>query len=176
MTSEIRQDIDLLVKVLGAVGLIASIVWSVVQYMDTVDRQITERKQEFEKEIAEMQREARKPFLERQLALYIEAAQMASRIATSTDVQERDAAIARFRELYWGDLAVVEDAKVAASMVAFRNELERALERRPHEPLVGTGLERAAIAIAHACRDSIQKSWDVELGDIGAELRGDGID
>lgn len=174
MASDIRQYVDLLVKALGAAGVVASIVWSVVQYKDTVERQITERNANFETEMAQMRREARMPFLERQLDLYIEAAQVASRIATTSDVEERDVAIARFRELYWGDLAVVEDAEVAAAMVEFRNRLERALASREREPFAGAGLERAAIAIAHACRDSIQKSWDVQLGDVAEALRARG--
>ena len=57
----------------------------------------------------------RNKFLERQTDLYFEAAGLASRIATNTSERAVEEASLRFNEIYWGELAVVEDSIVERS-------------------------------------------------------------
>jgi hypothetical protein len=94
------------IKVLSILGAVATFAWGVFQYDQT------------QKQQAETRRiEATKPFLERQLALYTEATQIASTIATTNDKSKRESALERFWALYWGELALVEDAFVEGAMV-----------------------------------------------------------
>src|SRR6185503_15691410 len=94
-----------------------------------------------------------KPFLERQFKLYNEASQVASIIATSDDKAEVKKATKRFWELYYGELALVENKKVEDAMIALGKAIEAESDR---EELKGRSLE-----LAHACRYSLDKSWGI---------------
>ncbi|SFH65521.1 hypothetical protein [Albimonas pacifica] len=99
---------------------------------------------------------ARRPFLERQMTLCFEASRLAAQLATSPDAAARAKAGARFEELYWGELAIVEDAPVEQAMVAFRRKWTAG-----EDP---TALRVPALTIAHRCRELVLSSWDIDLG------------
>ena len=89
-----------------------------------------------------------------------EATQAAAVLATTTDEAELTAARNRFWALYWGELAMVENGGVSAeaggvesAMVAYGRCLKQACEQ--------TELQRLALNLAHACRDSLAVSWGV---------------
>jgi hypothetical protein len=104
---------------------------------------------------------ARRPFLDLQLKLYQEATKTASILATSADPKELQAAEARFWQLYWGELGLVENGGITSenggvegAMVRFGDEfLKRAQDR--------SLLARLALDLAHTCRNSLAQSWDV---------------
>lgn len=98
--------------------------------------------------------EATKPFLEKQLSLYIEATQVAAKLATSQNEDEIESAKKRFLTLFWGELALVEDEAVETAMV----KLKQAMDNNSK----GHQLEQLSLALAHACRDSLAISWKVE--------------
>ena len=101
----------------------------------------------------------RNKFLERQTDLYFEASGLASRIATNTSEQDVQEAIVRFNEIYWGELAVVEDSIVEPAMVDFKRLLERGdCSKRD--------LKLSALKLSRALRDSLNKSWKAELSEI----------
>lgn len=101
----------------------------------------------------------RNKFLERQTDLYFEASGLASRIATNTSEQDVQEAIVRFNEIYWGELAVVEDSIVEPAMVDFKRLLER-------EDCSKRDLKLCALKLSRALRDSLNKSWKAELSEI----------
>jgi hypothetical protein len=103
-------------------------------------------------------RDTKKPFFEKQLTLYFEAAEAAATL--SNHEVESDSwrkARARFHELYWGPLGVVEDRRVAQAMVDFRSALER-------DPRQQQALRPLSLGLAHALRASIEEHWGVSLG------------
>jgi len=101
----------------------------------------------------------RNKFLERQTDLYFEAASLASRIATNTSKQDIQEATVRFNEIYWGELAVVEDSIVEPAMVDFKRLLESGdCSKRE--------LKLSALKLSRALRDSLNKSWKAELSEI----------
>src|SRR2546425_3616720 len=59
---------------------------------------------------------ARAPFLDRQLKLYEEAIETAAILATSADADQLQKAEVRFWELYWGELAMVENGGVKSKV------------------------------------------------------------
>jgi hypothetical protein len=77
----------------------------------------------------------KRPFLEQQLAISIEATDTVARLATETDPEEWDKARQAFWRLYWGRLALVEDRGVEARMVQFGRK--RARLQSPAILLVG---------------------------------------
>jgi len=96
--------------------------------------------------------ESTRPFLEKQLALYGEAALVCARLSTEPADEK---ALARFWELYWGELALVENDDVESAMVSFKN----ALTITPDDE---SSLRECALNLAKACRVSLARSWGVE--------------
>ena len=100
-------------------------------------------------------RESRKPFLERQLALYFEATRAASQLATLRAGAQRDRARQRFWELYWGELGLVEDDEVAKAMRDFGDALIQVEQGKATRD----ALFQLALTLAHRCRASLQSGW-----------------
>jgi hypothetical protein len=120
-------------------------------------------------------RELAKPFNDAQLALCKEASDTAAALASPTSLQQVGArgpadkiegsggiARARFEQLFWGSLAIVENQDVASKMVEFRNLVLKS-ESDPNQPVARGALQQAAIRIAHACRDLVSKTWQLKL-------------
>jgi hypothetical protein len=76
---------------------------------------------------------------------YAEAARVCARIASAHDGAD---AVARFWELYWGELALVENREVEAEMVRFGQALQYMPEDRSE-------LRHRALELAAACRASL---------------------
>jgi hypothetical protein len=88
-------DIEKTLKWIGAVVALGGLALGVVNYLATVRRDVETRNLE-----------ARKQYLTRQLDLYTEATRSAAKIATAKPGSPDHAkALARFWELYWGELA-----------------------------------------------------------------------
>jgi hypothetical protein len=111
--------------------------------------------------------EARKPFLEKQMALCFDASDAAATLATTSDTTRWRASNERFWTLYWGPLSVVERplaageiGPVEAAMVDFGNKL-KPLQGSPTLPL--SALQTSSLNLAHACRGLIFDSWEIEL-------------
>jgi hypothetical protein len=100
-------------------------------------------------------RDSRKPFLERQLALYFEATKVTAQLSTLPRGVAWTAARQRFWELYWGELGLVEDTSVLAAMVAF-GEAVTAYEQGRNSQ---ADLHQLALGLARACRNSLQSEW-----------------
>ncbi len=158
-------------KLLTALGTVVSFAWGVAIWRDKSNKELAQTKTEAErfaenrrKELAQAETEAKrlaesrrleatKPFLERQLKLYTEASQVAAKIVTSTNVKEVADANKRFWELYWGELALVENQDVEAAMVALGKAIK---DSAPQQQL-----QHLSLKLAHACRRSLDKSWGI---------------
>ncbi len=131
-------------QTLAVVGAIASFTWGIWLWYDK-SRQ----------EIDQARLAAVKPFLEIQLKTYQEAVRAATAIANAGDKQQEGKAIVRFWELYWGEMALVENGEVKDAMVAFGSALDNAGGDRGK-------LKRPSLDLAHACRRSLDKSWGTQ--------------
>lgn len=138
LPSSFKETLELLTPV----GAVASFIWGIWVWRD-----------KSEKELVQAQIEATKPFLERQLTLYAEASQVAAKIATSTDVSEVSEATQRFWELFWGELALVENKDVEHRMKELGKAIKKGAPRKD--------LEQLSLHLAHACRISLDKSWGI---------------
>ena len=101
--------------------------------------------------------EAAKPFLDLRQRLYLEAVQAAAVLSNPEDhtSDEITTARKRFRQLYVAELSLVEAQGVEASMV----ELAKIIDPE----LVPLNSERqAAYNLAHALRNSLIKSWNLD--------------
>ncbi|MDZ7952280.1 hypothetical protein [Nostoc sp. DedQUE09] len=158
-------------KLLTPLGAFGSFLWGVMIWRDKSDKELAQAKTEAERfaenrriELAQAETEAErfaesrrieatKPFLDRQLKLYTEASQVAAKIATSTNVNEVADANKRFWELYWGELALVENKDVEAAMVALGKAIEDSAPKQQ--------LQKLSLKLAHACRSSLNISWGI---------------
>jgi hypothetical protein len=132
------------VALCGVFGAIATFIFGIIQWREQAIR--TEETRRIE---------ATKPFLERQLKLYTEASQIVAVLATAEDPGEKRHAYKRFRELYWGEMVLVENEDVERAMVNVKDAIER------H---AGQGdLQSLSLNLAHACRHSLARSWGVDV-------------
>jgi hypothetical protein len=106
--------------------------------------------------------ESRKPFLELQLKLYVETAQVASKLAVpSLNPEEWNKSVYRFWELYWSELAVVEDERVSNAMERVGEALGELQKGAPNARQL---LEACVLDLAHALRDGMQREWGAHIG------------
>ena len=141
------------IKILTVLGAIASFLWGVYQWREKSSQELEAQKQESARQVETRRIEATKPFLERQLVLYSEATKIAAQVATQGNSDIGKKALVRFWELYWGELALVENRSVEAAMKRMGDAL-RAKASTPE-------LEQASLAVAHACRESLDRSWGI---------------
>lgn len=152
MTEESRNRPELVIKAVGPLLVLAGLIFGVIQFQATA---------KLDREAA--QRDAKKPFYEQQLALYLEATDVTSKISAPFSEDDKRAAVLRFWQLYWGQLALVESPEVASAMVSFKNVL---VDTTLTDEERATLLRDKTISLAHKCRNSLKESWNVELLDI----------
>jgi hypothetical protein len=163
MTEESRNRIELFIKAIGPLLVLAGLVFGVIQFQTTAELDREARENQYIQTLEEAQREAKKPFYEEQLALYLEATNVTSRIAVPLNEDDKRRAIVRFWQLYWGQLALVESPEVASAMVAFKEVLQ---DTSLSEEIREKELKKHTINLARKCRDSLRESWNVELLEI----------
>ena len=114
MPSKSTQElVKFVLTALQAIAIFCSVPIAVATYYNN---SAAERDRS-EKARQAVERELQRPYFEKQLALYLEAAKVVSHLATSTSNKEQFED--RFWQLYWGELAFVESSEIAASMVSF---------------------------------------------------------
>ena len=160
MTESRARLVDAACKIVATLGLVVGGGWTLYTYFNA---------RAGEAKTASI--EARKPFLAKRLEIYSESVQLASRIAMgSADVnipgtQEEKAAygkqidkdILRFKELEIGSMSLVEDNAVHDAMADFGS----CLSATNH----CIALYSRAKKLAHACRDSVGREWQVDVSD-----------
>lgn len=107
--------------------------------------------------------EAEKPYLERKLAWCEEAVETTAKIATASYVGNEAATkdVARFWQLYWGVMGLIEKDSITNAMVAFGEALgtgDPATDGAKSDP-DSIGLSRKSLDLAHACRAELSKEW-----------------
>ncbi|WCM53501.1 hypothetical protein OH720_10965 [Pseudomonas sp. WJP1] len=155
--------VDNWVKIITVVVAVGGFVFGVLQWQvkeghdrdqraEEYNRSEKSRKDEFDKSEKIRQIESTRPFLQRQLDLYIETTQVVARIATK-NLADTSKDQARFWELFWGELALVENESVESAMV---NMSEAIKDKCPK-----SYLEQASLRVAHTMRASLDKSWSI---------------
>jgi hypothetical protein len=152
--SVLPRTFDEWLKLLSAAGALGTFFWGVWVWQDQSRRSLEQQRLEAARNAETRRIESTRPFLERQLKLYTEATQIASAIATTKDSPERSKALQRFWQLYYGELALVENKEVEAAMV----RLGRALQSGASAEL----LRGLSLQLAHRCRESLDRSWGVQ--------------
>jgi hypothetical protein len=143
---------------LPVLTVVAGGLWGLYTYIDHQNEIQRESASASEHDAATRRIEAQRPFLEKQLALYFETAQVAGRLVT-LDVKSSDWSDAeqRFWALYWSELSMVEHKIVEQAMVDFGKALN-AYKADPNSSTKGM-MDSAALDLAHAIRSGIEDAW-----------------
>jgi hypothetical protein len=166
-----RQDLrikwlTLLVTLLGFAGTILTIY---IQFASFINQQkaqqvaSTEQANNAEKARAQ---EYQKQFWQKQLDFFSEACQTTGALTYApVNSPEFNQAHAKFEELYWGRLAIVESDDVASQMVAFRNALNSLVSAKSDDEQAKARetLQDISLDLAHKCRETVAASFKVEL-------------
>jgi hypothetical protein len=151
MTESTAQSIDAWCKIATAAALIIAGGWTLITYLTT-------RRDAAQTALIE----ARKPFLDKRLELYMVAASAAATVASlHATPAEVEAAKDRCWNLYYGPLALVEDVPVEQAMMEFAACIVTTVGTPP--PCSAPELRDRSLALAHSCRDSIAANWNVKL-------------
>lgn len=138
---------DIRLKTIAGIGVLVAAWWAVHSYNSTAERDL------------------RKAFWEKQIALYFEATEATSKIATlPEDDPARKTAQEKFWQLYFGPLRVVEDDKdVGNAMVSFGYCLTQPGNSAPMRDCTRDELQQKALTLAVRCRLSIAANWNRKL-------------
>jgi hypothetical protein len=149
---------DSFIKNFGIVATIATLVGSAIAFFMQRSDDIAQRRIQAEA----IARDSKKVFLDKQATLYFETTALISRLATmdAETIPHQD--VERFWQLYWGELSMVEDFGVEQSMVLFGRSLRAA--QQGTNVVCAQERKEISLMLAHCMRESLGKSWDVELG------------
>lgn len=142
-------------KLLTIIGAFISFTWTVWTWRSTTLKEFNKLQIETERYENIRRIEASKPFLERQLKLYTELTQITSIIATSDNNTKLQEAKKRFWELYWGELALVENEEIEGYMVSFGNGINNSFDQEL--------MQKISLELAHSCGRSLNHSWGIDV-------------
>ncbi len=161
MTDETYKRWDVIVKALGAVGLVAAAGIGLGEYVVTGNQIAT-------LETSKLDSEQHKLFFDKQLEYYVKATDTVATLANTTDPKKREELIRTFNILYYGPMVIFEerradipqqtgekytnDINVERHMVAIHNCI---LRQCPNGEL-----SRESLALADACRFALSVNWE----------------
>lgn len=161
--------IPLLVPVVTAVIAVAGFVFAVGNFAKEqrahAESLANELKLQSNELDARTEQEFRKRFWEERLTLYRRASKLAATIATAGSLDMVRQERSEFWQLYWGELAIIEDKEVLSAMVAYGEELQRreGIQHDPKGPSPASNirdLSQLSYQLARACRNSLAKTWE----------------
>jgi hypothetical protein len=163
-----KAVLQLIQGLLPALTAIAAGVWVAWTYFDHQKQVRFEQEAQAARENTTHQLEAQKPFNQKQLELYVEAAQVTGRLVSAetfgTDEWKNDAR--RFEELYWTELTMVEDDGVKNAMVEFRPVLRAIIQKGSLSEEDRRTLQDSSYHLAKALNASIASTWVVTLSEV----------
>jgi hypothetical protein len=180
-----RQDLrikwlTLLVTFLGFAGTIATIYIQFAAFNSQQKTQQQESARRAKSDAEARANEYKKQFWDKQLNLFEEACQATGTISSDSvdvDSPEFKQASAKFDELYYGRLAIVETNEIARKMDDFMNALPALDSAKSDEErdAAKETLQKISIDLAHECRVAVAHSFQVELPALTKDLKKPGI-
>jgi hypothetical protein len=158
-----ETNIQTLLKViqswLPVLTVVAGGLWGLYTYIDHQKEIQQQLSAQADRDATTRRIEAQKPFLEKQLALYFETAQIAGQLVTlKHGGTDWDKVEQRFWALYWSELSMVEHGIVESAMKSF-GDLLKDYDKSPNDPAAKSALDVGAYELAHAIRSGIESAW-----------------
>lgn len=151
--SDKESNAKLTIDTLGIVATFLAILIGVWQFNKQQENNV---KQEQENKKYNDAMEFKRRNWESQQSIYLTIAEIVGIIASDYSTKkERDSAIARFKIIYYGKAAFVEDSTVASTMRTFSQDIQDFNEQfLPENELKGRALE-----LVNVCKTSSFNSW-----------------
>jgi hypothetical protein len=144
---------------LPVLTVVVGALWGLYTYIDHQKEVASAARDQQRQQTAARLLEAQRPFLEKQLALYFDAAQVAGKLTTlKPGNADWDNNENRFWQLYWSELSLVESPAVETAMVKVGQYLNE-YKKSPNNNEAGNNLQGSIYELAHAIRDGIQATW-----------------
>jgi hypothetical protein len=151
-SKQTRENWDFVFKAVQALAILGAAFWALWTY---TSNSIEQREA--------VRRELRKPYDEKQLNLYLEAARVVARLSLPND-EHRAENEARFWELYWGELPFVEDSKTREKIIAFckiRFSNQSCGDNRNQKDTGQNTEAQASIDLSLTASCQIRKRWSI---------------
>ena len=103
---------DFIYKVLTTIGVIVGAIWGLMQYFETKQGEMEERKRNYEFAL----------FKERKETLY-PLCNAAADIVSSSSLKDAQTAIKSFEKLYYGELNIIDDGQISDAVKSFADAL-----------------------------------------------------
>jgi hypothetical protein len=141
------------IEILGTFATFLAILIGVWQFNKQQENNV---KQEQENKKYNDAMEFKRKSWESQQAIYLSITEIVGTIASEfTSKKDRDTAIAKFKSLYYGKAAFVEDSLVASSMRNFSDDIKDFNEHF----LLENELKLRALELVNVCKTSSINSW-----------------
>ena len=151
---------------LPALTAIIGGIWIAWTYLENQKHAHTDQIEQAQKENVTRLLEARKPFIDKQLALYVETSQVTGRLVSTEDYSGADwqGQFRRFEELYWTELSMVENEGVKTAMQNFALKLRwiNSHQSAAHHTDL-EDLQQLSYQLAKALRSGIESTWYINL-------------
>jgi hypothetical protein len=144
--------------------------WAIFTYIDHQKEARVQQTVQSVKDDAARLFESQKPFNQKQLELYMEAAQVVGRLVSADadnfgkDEWKKD--VGRYNAMYWTELSMVEDEEVKRAMEQFRPVLLRTNAANTLSEADRGNLQTASYHLAKALNVSISSRWIVRLSEV----------
>ena len=159
MTDATYNKWDLLLKALGAIGLIVTAAFGVVEYVATSNGAAT-------LETNKLDSEQHKLYFDKQLEYYVKVTDTVAAIATSTDAAKRQELIRAFDVMYYGPMVMFEERTDQKSAEGQKYAHDINVEKRMvdiHQCILRNcsngDLQELSLALADTCRYALSVNW-----------------
>lgn len=151
--AEKESKVKLTLELLGTIATFLAILIGVWQFNKQQKSNIT---QEQENKKYNDAMEFKRKYWESQQSIYLSIVETVGAIASEySSAKERDNAIGKFKALYYGKAAFVEDSTVAAAMRGFSDDIKDFNEKF----LTENELKAHALNLVNICKTSSFNSW-----------------
>lgn len=120
--SRLRAKIKFTSEILQVVGVVCSAIWVAFTYADNSRTQNDATI-----------RELRRPYQQKKLDLYVEASRVVAHLSAIPNDPDRAKTEARFWELYWGDLALVQSTPFDENGITMQYSVQRLMSNFCYE-------------------------------------------
>lgn len=164
---KLATDLKLFGEAIQPMAIIVGGILALLTYMSSVSHERYAR----DSDLQRARLERAQPYYEKQLNLYLEAARVAAHLAANPASPDRNQLVARFWELYWGELAFVESRSAGSASPPTKPIEELMVEvcetyvSSDHPEKCHSGGSTSlgtALALSHRASDEIRKAWDVQ--------------
>jgi hypothetical protein len=164
MTETKSHLLTIFEKWLPSLTVVVGAVWGLYTFVDHQKQLEREARRQADSAQESRNFEARKPFLEKQLALYLEVSKLSGYLVTHqpTDA-DWHANFVRHEAMYWSDLAMVQSPAVETAMADLARALviysDGSVTNQEEKERRQTEAAAAASRLAHAIRQDLEGTW-----------------